>query len=80
YDAANLLLDAIVRAQSLNSTSVRDAIAATKNFPGIVGSISLDEHRNARKPIVIVQIQSGKFVFKEAISDQTPIAKGEKTP
>lgn len=67
YDAAKLLVDAIGRAGSTEGAALRDAIAATKDFPGATGSITIDEDRNARKPIVILKIEDRKFRFHKAI-------------
>jgi branched-chain amino acid transport system substrate-binding protein len=60
YDAARVMFDAIKRAGSTNRTAIRDAIAATKDFPGAGGNITIDENHNAKKPIVILEIQGGK--------------------
>ena len=38
YDAANIIIAAIGRAQSTNSSDIRDAIAGTTNFQGVVGT------------------------------------------
>ena len=59
YDAAKVMCDAIKRAGSTDRAKIRDAIAATKNFPGVTGDITLDDKRNAVKPAVILQV-SGK--------------------
>lgn len=67
YDSANILVDAIRRAGSTDKQKLRDAIAVTKNFPAVTGSITLDDHRNVSKPAVILQIKGGKFTFLEAI-------------
>lgn len=37
YDAANIIMDAIRRANSTNPLAIRNAIAATTNFAGVVG-------------------------------------------
>lgn len=42
-------------------TKVRDAIAATKGFQGVTGSITLGPDRNAVKPLVVLQIKGGDF-------------------
>jgi branched-chain amino acid transport system substrate-binding protein len=60
YDGAGLLADAIRRAGSAESAKIREALAATKNFSGVTGSITLDEQRNASKPVVIVTIANGQ--------------------
>ena len=68
YDSAKILADAIKRAGTTNGPALRDAIAATKNFPGVTGKISLDEHRNANKPAVVQTIEAGKFKFLETVA------------
>jgi branched-chain amino acid transport system substrate-binding protein len=68
YDAMRMMADAIKRAGSTDGPKIRDALAATRDFPGVSGNISIDAERNARKPIVIVQIRDGKYQFVEAIT------------
>jgi branched-chain amino acid transport system substrate-binding protein len=63
YDAMRLIADAIKRAGSTDGPKVRDALAATKDFPGASGVITIDADRNARKPIVILKIDGGKTHF-----------------
>lgn len=64
YDAANIMFAAIKKAGSTDRAKIRDAIAATKNFPGVTGVITIDKDRNAIKPLVIVQIkgQAHKYI------------------
>jgi branched-chain amino acid transport system substrate-binding protein len=57
YDAANLLFEAIKRSKSLSGPDLRDAIAATRDFPGVTGKITIDKNRNAQKALVIVQMK-----------------------
>ena len=68
YDAMKLMADAIRRAGSTDGAKIRDALAATRDFPGISGHISMDADRNARKDIVIVQMRDGRFQFVESIA------------
>ncbi len=68
YDSAMILADAIKRAGTVDGPALRDAIAATKDFPGITGNITLDEKRNANKPAVILTIKDGKVVYTETIA------------
>jgi branched-chain amino acid transport system substrate-binding protein len=70
YDSAMLLADAIKRAGSTDGAKVRDALAATKDFPGITGKITIDPQRNANKALVILQIKDGKFQLVEKIAPQ----------
>jgi branched-chain amino acid transport system substrate-binding protein len=67
YDSAMLLADAFKRAGTTDGPKVRDALAATRDFPGITGQITIDEHRNAKKPLVILQVTGGKFKLVEQI-------------
>jgi len=68
YDAARLIADAIKRAGSTEGKRVRDALAATKEFPGVTGSITMDADRNPVKPAVILKVEGGEFRFVEAIA------------
>jgi len=68
YDAASVLFDAIKRANSTDGAKVRDAIAATKDFDGITGKITIDKDRNAVKPAVVLQVKDGKLQYVETIA------------
>ena len=47
---------------------LRDLIATTTNYPGVTGNITLDEHRNASKPAVVLAIKDGKKVYDTTIN------------
>jgi branched-chain amino acid transport system substrate-binding protein len=47
---------------------LRDLIATTTNFPGVTGTITLDENRNASKPAVVLEIKGGKKVYNTTIN------------
>jgi branched-chain amino acid transport system substrate-binding protein len=68
YDAVNVLAAAIVRSADLRGPSIRDALAATKDFPGVTGSITMDADRNAVKSAVILMIKGGRAVYKETVA------------
>ena len=68
YDALRLLADAMKRAGTTDPAKVNEAIAATKDFPGVTGKITLDEHRNPNKPAVMLQVKNGKFVYVESVA------------
>ncbi len=68
YDSAQVLFDAMRRANSTEPAKVRDAIAATKDFDGVTGKITLDAARNAVKPAVVLQVKDGKLVYVETIN------------
>ena len=67
YDSMRVLADAITRAGGTDSTKLRDAIAGTKNFPGITGTITIDKDRNSVKSAVVLKLQDGKFVYDTTI-------------
>lgn len=69
FDAANLLFDAMKRAKSLTGPDIRDAIAATKGFKGVTGTITIDADRNAQKPAVIMAIKDRHFTYLTTIAD-----------
>jgi len=68
YDSAMILADSIKRAGTTDGAKLRDAIAATKDFPGVTGKITLDAERNANKPAVVQTIGGGKFHFLESVA------------
>jgi branched-chain amino acid transport system substrate-binding protein len=68
YDAARILFDAIKRANSLDGAAIRQALADTKEYPGVTGKVTFNENRDAVKPIVMIKIQEGgKFVVAERV-------------
>ena len=78
YDAARVLADAIKRAKKLDGPSLRDAIAATKSFQGVTGTITLGPDRDAvGKKIVIEEVKNGQLTLKATIE---PSAGGSATP
>ncbi len=68
YDSAKLLIDAMRRASSLAGKDLAAAIAATKDFPGVTGVITIDAQRNARKPAVILRVEGGKTYYTTTIA------------
>jgi branched-chain amino acid transport system substrate-binding protein len=67
YDAMKLMAHAINQAGSTDGQKIRDALAATKNFPAAAGSITIDENRNAIKPIVVIKIVNGQFTYVASV-------------
>jgi branched-chain amino acid transport system substrate-binding protein len=68
YDSAMILADSIKRAGSTDPDKLRQAIAATKDFKGITGTITIDDKRNASKSAVILAIGGGGFKFLESVA------------
>jgi len=63
YDTLRLVVDAIKRARTLDSEKIKEELAKTANFPGVTGDITIDENRNAKKPIVILKIKGQKPTY-----------------
>ena len=68
YDATGVLAAALRQAKSLSGQDIRDAIAATKDFSGVTGSISMDANRNAVKPAVVLKISGGKASYVTTVN------------
>ncbi len=67
YDAARVLFEAITRAGSIEGAKVRDALAATKDFNGATGIITINEQRDATKSAVVLQVVGKVFKFVESV-------------
>lgn len=68
YDALRLIADAIRRAGTTDEPKLRDEIAVTKNFPGVTGRTTIDEHRNSAKAAVMLVVRDGHSQFFESVS------------
>jgi branched-chain amino acid transport system substrate-binding protein len=68
YDAAGVLFDAIKRAGKSDPASIRDALATTKNFEGVSGTITMNANRDADKSAVIVAIEGGKGKYRATVA------------
>lgn len=71
YDAASIVLTSMKsiagRGDSLTRSSLREEMSRIKDFMGVTGPITIDENRNARKPIVILQARKGKFHYVKTV-------------
>ncbi|HEX2835487.1 MAG TPA: ABC transporter substrate-binding protein [Thermoanaerobaculia bacterium] len=75
YDSARVLADAIKRAGTTDGAKLRDAIAATKDFSGVTGNITLGPDRNPiGKKLVVLEIKNGQTVLKAAVDPSAPAA------
>ncbi|CCO08119.1 ABC transporter substrate-binding protein [Desulforamulus hydrothermalis] len=64
FDTYILALDAIKRAGSADPKAIRDALAATKDFQGATGIITLDANGDATKTAIIKKVVDGKFAYE----------------
>ena len=67
YDAAYALVDAIKRENSTEPDKIREALANTKDFQGVTGSLTLNATHDAIKSAVIIEMKDGKQVYRETV-------------
>jgi branched-chain amino acid transport system substrate-binding protein len=68
YDAIKLLADSMTRANSVDPKVFKDALAKTKNFAGVSGTISMQANREPIKsPLSLLYVKDGKFVLKAKV-------------
>jgi branched-chain amino acid transport system substrate-binding protein len=69
-DCYFLLVSALEWAQTLEGPKLRQALAQTKDFPGVSGSITMGPDNNPIKEVNILKVQGGKFVFVTKLTPQ----------
>ncbi len=74
YDAARITADALGRAADLSGTAIRDALAATKDYAGVTGVISINEKHDAVKPAVVLEIKDRAAKWVATIEPEKPAA------
>ncbi len=68
YDSTKVLADAIKRAGTTEGPALRDAIAATKGYTGVTGTINLGPDRNPiGKKLVVLEIKNGQLTLKATV-------------
>ena len=81
YDAAHIMFDAIKRANSTDGTAIRNALAATNAFPGVTGTVTFNENRDAVKPIIMIEIKDGgTYAVRERVEVEGAAAPTTATP
>jgi branched-chain amino acid transport system substrate-binding protein len=68
YDAVMVLADAIKRAGSTDRDKIRDAIAETRGFEGVTGTITFNIHGDPVKSVVIMEIKNGTPHYLETLA------------
>jgi len=74
YDAFNLIINAVKNAGTADPKAVKDALAATKGFKGVTGTINYPKGiRVPQKSVTIIKVEGGKFIFvKEVMPSEIP--------
>ncbi len=63
YDLGYFLKDALERAGEANPEKLKDALASTKDFKGVTGTVSIDEKHNSVKSVTIIEMKNGVPTF-----------------
>ena len=63
YDAFYIMTDALKAAGTADRAKLRDALAATKNFQGVVGKFSFDAERDVVMTPSVLVVKGGKFAI-----------------
>ena len=63
YDALYIFASAARKAGSLDRKSIRDQIAATRNYQGVSGVITMGPDRDPIKPVAMIKIEGGTTKF-----------------
>ncbi len=66
-DCVRLFADAVTRAQSTDPARIRDALAATRNFEGVTGTLSFNENGDPIKPAVILIFEKGASAYVKSV-------------
>lgn len=71
YDAANIVIAALKKAKAPDRESVRQAIAATRDYPGILGATSFDQNGDTTvRWISIYKVVKGEWTWIDQINYQ----------
>lgn len=62
YDSVRLIADAIKQAGSTDGAAVRDALAATNGFEGVIGTVTVDDAREIEIDLERLEVKDGQFV------------------
>lgn len=62
-----LVANAIERAASTERSAIRDALAETKEFRGVTGTLSFNTHGDPVKTVIIVKILDGRPYFLKQV-------------
>ena len=63
YDALHIMADALKAAGSADRAKLRDALAATRNYQGVLGKFSFDAERDVVMTPNVLIVKGGKFTL-----------------
>jgi branched-chain amino acid transport system substrate-binding protein len=69
YDTMNLIADAVRRAGTDEPSAIRAALAATRRFRMVTGTISYAAgRRTPTKPVTIIRVENGRSAFYRTVA------------
>lgn len=68
YDATMMVIEAMKKANALDTVKIKDELAKTKDYSAVSGTITLNATHDAVKSAVIIEMKDGKQTFKEKIN------------
>lgn len=66
WETTHLLAQAMINAKSTDGDAVRAALSAIK-FDSPMGTITFDDHNQARRPMILIEVDNGKPVIKGTV-------------
>jgi len=67
-EAYFLLTAAMTRAGSLEGGKIAQALAATKDFPGVTGKLTMGPDHNPIKGVTVIKVEHGQFAYQTTIN------------
>ncbi|WP_318556224.1 ABC transporter substrate-binding protein [Geobacter anodireducens] len=68
YDGVMMLVDAMKRANSTDPKVFKTALAQTKNYEGVSGTITIRDNREPIKtPLALLEVKGGKYALKAKV-------------
>jgi branched-chain amino acid transport system substrate-binding protein len=68
YDAVKLLADAMKRANSTDPKVFKSALAQTRAFPGVSGTVTIRPNREpVKSPLCVLEVRGGTYVLKKKV-------------
>ncbi len=63
YDMVYFLKNGLTRAGEVDTEKLKEALATTKDFKGVTGTLSVDEKHNPVKSVTIIELKEGETTF-----------------
>jgi branched-chain amino acid transport system substrate-binding protein len=66
-DCYFLLRQSMEAAGEADGPKIAQALAATKDFPGVTGAVTMSKDHNPIKGVVVIRVENGKFAYQTTI-------------